>query len=439
MGVFDLAKRGRALSAKGDHRIVGGSGFAGSSNYRYLLSGSSFDYWREAGPIYDNSIAQLCLNFLWSKLPQLTLRFEKQTEPGIWKPDFGPIGAEYVLKAVNRPNDAYDGSTLWQATTLSHCCRGNGFWLTRTDRMGYPIGFWWAYNSQIRVLSNKDNADGRKLITHYEYTPVGGVPEPKDIDQVVHFRWGIDPLNPGYGLSPWLGQMREICTDNESATHMAALLRNGACPGIVLIPEVKTDEDGPNPSQRRKLTEIWKNFTRDNKGEPLMAPFPMKLERAGLSPEEMVLDKVRSIPAGRICGAIGIDPMVVAVDTQRQTFSNFEQGLKAALQNGLLPIAWLFSDQLSHQILPLFDIDPTQYRLGWNTDRLVGLQEDVDLVHKRWRENFRFGLVDRYTAKERIGEQPKPEDEGVYAAANSGNGQDDEPEKDKDKENENRQ
>lgn len=429
MSLMRLARRGYRGGGSSEPRIVGGSGFANNYGLTQLLSGSSFDYYREAGPIYDNSVAQLCINLLWRKLPELSWCWEKSTDAETWVRDKGPKGGEYVLNALRNPNDAYDGSVLLQASSLSHCCRGNGFWLVRRDRMRYPMGFWWVYNSQVRALSNRDNAAGTKLITHYEYTPVGGVPGDKDIEDVIHFRWGLDPLNQAYGLSPWLGQLREICTDNESGTHMAALLRNGAVPGLILVPQEKIEggEDGmPTRSQRSKIKEWFRSFTRDRKGEVEVTPWNVKIEKPGFSPEEMVLDKVRSIPAGRICGAVGQDPMVHGIDTQRQTFNNYEQALKSAILNSLMPIAWMFAEQGSWQILPQFEIDPNQYRLAWNTDRVIGIQEDVDALHTRWRENYKAGMVDRFTAKTRIGEEAGEEDKGVYASA--GQDQDDEDE-----------
>lgn len=415
MRLLNLARRGYQK----DPRIVGGNGFGSGHTVRQLLSGSSFDYYREAGPIYDNSIAQSCINFLWRKIPELSWRFEKAVDIDTWKPDNGPRGSEYVLSALRRPNDAYDGSVLLQSSVLSHCCRGNGFWLTRQDRAGFPIGFWWIYNSQVRAMSNRDNQAGTKLITHYEYTPIGGVPQDKELDEIIHFRWGIDPINQCYGLSPWMGQLRELCTDNEAGTHMAALLRNGAVPGLILIPDGANPEP-PTKDQRLKIKETFREFTRDRKGEVEVAPFNMRIEKPGFSPENMVLDKVRSIPAGRICGAIGLDPMVLAIDTQRQTFSNYEQALRSAILNCLLPIAWMFAEQLSNKLLPQFGIDPDQYRLGWNTERVVGLQEDVDAIHKRWRDHYKSGLVDRYTAKTNIGVEADESDKEVYATKATG-------------------
>lgn len=412
--VLKTASRGM----KGEPRIYGASGLNASFGYRHFLSGSSFDYYREAGPIYDNSVAQSCINWIWRKTPELTWQFEKYAGEGIWNAD-DPVGAEDILRVLNCPNDAYDGTVLRQNTFLSHLCRGNAFQLIRKNRIGEPIGFWWVYNSQVQARSDKYNEDGRKLVSYYQYTPIGGTPEDKELDEIVHFRWGLDPINPAYGLSPWLGQLREICTDNESATHMAALMRNGASPGVIFIPDLDVMPEEPTKAQQNTMIERWRTHTRDNKGEPFWTPFRMKIEKSGFSPEELVLDKVRSIPAGRIAGAIGLDPMVLAIDTQHQTFSNFDAALKAAITNCLLPLHHMLSEQTSWKILPMFGLDPTQWRLSWNTSRVIGLQEDVNELHKRWRENYKAGVVDRKTAKERIGETADPEDEGTYAKQGS--------------------
>ena len=47
-------------------------------------------------------------------------------------------------------------------------------------------------------------------------------------------------------------------------------------------------------------------------------------------------------------------------------------------------------------------------------DEVLGLQEGQDELHKRWRENYKAGGIDRFTFKERIGEEPEDSDKDVY-------------------------
>ena len=408
---------GLKAASKGEPRLFGAGASAWSSYMQRMnAAGSNFDYASEAGKIYDNGVVLPAINWKANAISECRLIVQKRKADDTWE-DAGQLpAAKDAVRCIANPNDYYDDSALWRGLQLSWDVRGNGYWLKRRDNLNRLIGFYWVPHMQIRPMMNRDNEAGTKLVTHYMYKPYQGSEQPMDIEDVVHVRYGVDPLDPKCGLSPLAAEFRDICADNEVSTWLAALLRNGATPGVMFIPKpgATGTVQAPTPGQKSALKELWDSFRRDKRGEAMMVPMPVDVVMPAFNPQQMELGKLRDIPTARICAALGGDPMVFGLPSDQKTYSNLEEATDACGKRTILPAIKDWAKQIGRQVLPEFGMDPLEYRFWWDVSDVSWLQDEVDELHTRWREDFKVGGIDRWTFKEKIGVAPDPGDKDVY-------------------------
>ncbi len=401
------------VSRKANLAIYAAGGAVGLGLGQWI-SGSAYNYTREAGVRYDNSIVYTNLAFLSRKQSEVTMELQAKDGAGKWKRN----PQDPISPLFRKPNDYYGESVLWAGLFLSWFTQGDAYiYKVRGKNLGQVVQLWYIPHFQIRPMADRDNPDGTKLVTYYEYTPYGGSPVALPIEDVIHIRCGIDPLQPAHGLGPLRALLREICSDNESATYSAAMLRNMGVPGVILSPKPIKDQTQyvtPTPDQRDEMRDLWNSFRRDARGGVLALPMPLDIVAPSFDPQKMLLAELRDDNAARISAAFGIDPMVLGLPSSSKTYSNYQESLKAALENSFLPTIKDIASQIFDSLARDFAIDTDRFRLGFDYSEVRGLQEDIDALHKRWRENFEAGAIDRWTFKTRIGEVPDEVDKGVY-------------------------
>lgn len=397
-------------------KVYASEGTAGVSGFRWWLPGARYDYRTEAGDSWESSVPSICLNWLNRTWPEPRWCAKRKVRDG------SEVRFEEVehpaVAAIENPNRWYDESVLWAGTLLSYHLDGNAYWLKLRDRLGSVAGFVYVPHFQMRPMADKYNPGGRELVTYYEYTPIGGTPEPVPLEEVVHFRCGIDPRDVRKGLSPLAAQLREVCSDNEAGTFSAALLRNMGVPSVILAPKPAGQGMGPpnvTPEQKDMLRAQWRQrLSSEGAGSPFVAPFPMDALPLGLSPEQLALDKVRRMPADRICAAFGLSTLIVGLPSESKTYSNYAEARESAFEDCVIPLRRTFGKQFTQQVIRR-DYPGDDAHLMSDYSEIRVLQEDRDKLFKRTADVYKAGVVDRAKAKELIGMTPDGADVGVYA------------------------
>jgi HK97 family phage portal protein len=376
--------------------------------------GTRVNYAEEVGDPWTNSIVATCIQRKAVMLRGLTLTVQKwNTAKAKWEVTQGPQVSQ-ALAIFRRPNPYYNGNALLSALALSWDSRGHAFFYKRRDNAGRLIGFWYMPHNWVQVLSDRDNADGLKLITHYRYTPYGLGPMDLPYEDVLMTRNGIDPLDTRCGLSPLYGQLREISADNQAAGWLDALLRNGAAGSQIMTPEhPPAGGDAPTPEQLRAMRDLVNETVADARGQAVIVPFPMKVNAITFSPKDVEIGAIRAIPTDRICSALGGDPMAFGLPSDSKTYNNIEEAMDALGNMTILPMADDIAEQWSQHILPEFGMDPETFRYYWDRSDVSWLADETQARDENNRANFESGIIDRYRAKEVMGETPDKEDKGV--------------------------
>jgi HK97 family phage portal protein len=368
---------------------VGGNWF-GMPDVSRLLPGTLTDWERLAGDVTENGVVAICLGWIADNIVEPALRVER---------DEVPVKAHPLVRLLEQPNPYYDGDALWAATAASYAAHGNAYWLKVRDGGGRLSELWWVPFWQVSPCWP---SDGGEFISHYVYR-VNGQEIPLPREDVVHFRFGVEARNPRLGMSRLRAVLREIVTDNEASTFMAAVLKNMAIPSVLITPLGQSDSVGAAAAEAMQK-QFLERYGGDGRGKPFIPSVAMKVERLSLSPEELVLDRVRQFPEARICGALRIPALVVGVNVgdQTRTYANYSQARKAAYEDCLMPLGRRLARAAGSALLPELG-DPRRERVTWDYTEVAALRDDLTEVYKRNNLGIAGGWMTVNEARERAG------------------------------------
>ncbi|ALJ14257.1 phage portal protein [Sphingopyxis macrogoltabida] len=375
-----------AQAALRTFRHSGVAGFVGG-----LLRRTRIDYRKEVGDLMDASVVMAPVQWVQRALPEAVLKVSRKNSKG----EIEEISDHGMLALIQNPNPFYADIVLWWGVVLSLLLDGNAYWMIVRNGVGRPAQLWYIPHW---MLEPKWPEDGSEFISHYRYSPGGGAAA-TDVapEDVIHFRYGIDPRNMRKGLSPIYGVIREIFMDIESSNFVAALLKNMGVPGIVIAPKGGAM---PNPADvEATKTYVAAQFGGDGRGRPLVLGAPTEVSQFGFNPQQMEMSGARDVAEERVCAGIGIPAAVVGFGAGLQTTkvgATMGEMRKLAWENGVLPIGKLIADELKRSLLPLFG-NPAGLDVFFDTSEVPAMQEDEDKRTDRWNKMLQTGGITVYT------------------------------------------
>ena len=372
-----------------------------------LLPRTSVDYKKEVRDGVNSSIVTTAMRWAQKVFQEAPMTLSVVNKEGNEEIMVG----HKMMSLLDSPNTFYDGLLLQSATVGDLMVSGNAYWIkVRTDR-GALVQLWWIPSTMIEP---RWPTDGSIYISHYEYSPGGGSPLRYPVEDVVHFRDGIDSSNIRKGASPLQSLFREIFTDEEAANMTAALIRNSGVPGVVISPDVTGMSATPEAAQATK-ERFMQSFSGDHRGEPLVMTGPTRVSQFGFSPEQMNVRSLRRIPEERVSSVLGIPAIVLGLGAglDRSTFSNYSEAREAAYEQFVIPMQRIFAGVIKRQLLSEWvgEREIGSWRVGFDLSKIRVLQEDQTKLITRLDARVRGGWMTIAAAKQALGETSLPEDE----------------------------
>lgn len=423
---LEVAAGGYAKSFPFNGGSAGGGGLAGATAYdlnflnrdRVFWSptpGSGRNWQAVVGERHLCSVVGICLNWYIGTIQTAPI----QMNQGKGK-NKKPIDQHPMAELIRRPNPYYSGSLLWAGTVLDYRTRGNAYWFKVRDKLGRVVQLWWI--PSILVRPRWSGNKGAEFIDGYVYT-VGRDQTPIAMEDVIHFKHGLDYGSMGrLGLDPLAPVLRSIGAVNSAENFTANLLLNNATPGMLIVPDPALFRENAIVDQNVFTTSMdsvvlkqkIKSLTSgDNVGDPLVLDIPWVLQKMGFSPEELALDKLQSVPIDVVCAAMELDPMVVGLPSDRETYSNKKESLQSAWENSVMPMHASWGETLDLRLLPDFETR-SDISTEWDYSGVPALQEDQDNRHSRVRSDFQANMIDLWTAKRETDRDPEERDKGIY-------------------------
>lgn len=308
---------------------------------------------------------------------------------------------------LRKPNEFMSGTALWSAVITSLMLDGNAYIVKVRNASGRVIELWYVSHTQISPATSKANPE--LYISHYEYKANGliyNIP----VTDVIHIKDGVNPDNPRLGFSGLASVIREILTDNECSVYSHSILKNFGVTGFTVSPKGDSVIDEDNAAIIK--AKLQAQFTGERRGEPLVLSQAVDITTNGHSPEQMALDKMRSIPEQRITAVLGIPAMVLglASGNEQRTYANMAEARESVYESWIIPTYRNIAETLTNQLLPEFG-NPSTERIIFDISEIRVLQEDSNKYSDRVLRQWQAGAITRGEARQALGYQTMPEDD----------------------------
>lgn len=378
------------------------------NGYRWkYLPGTELNWDSLAGDLWLIPGAQSC--YAWITRNWLQAPIEVQNRVGN---EWQPVPNHVLTNLLLHPNPQYDYSTLLQGVLLSWFFDGNAYIGIEYGGGRLPVELWYLPHFAITVRRDKQTGE-----TYYDYRN-GQSQIRLDASQVIHLRNGIDPRNPMYGLSPLASATRDAYAMQQDSTYRAKSMKNTGILPSVISPDLKdTQSIADLQFDPEAFLEVLRAKAQgDRAGEPAVWNLPLKYERIGLTPAELLMETYADRPESIICSLFGIPSQAVGLHVGRlsKTYANYQEARESAWEDCILPNMKIISNQLGEKLLPMLSFRPQTERINFDVKSIRPLQPDLDKLHDRTRKDWQASLIDRATWKLQTGQIPLPEDVGVY-------------------------
>jgi HK97 family phage portal protein len=378
----------------------GGTGGTGGNLGTSWLNGVFDLYVREKfkvglDELIDSSAVMACVQWVMRAFPEAPVVVARR------KPDrtMGDVMPAHPLTDIlANPNPHYSGSLMWQATALSLNLDGYAYWLKarKGGGRGPTAELWYEPNATCRPVHHPE-----KFISHYEILRDREW-QRIEREDVVHFRFGLDPRRPWQGISPLGSALREIFTDQEAAIYTASLLKNMGVVGWLVSPAAGDIIQNPDDLKR----ELIAKTTGDHRGEPLVSSDPLNLQQLDTDPQKMQLRDIRKIPEERVSSLLGVNRMVAGLGPD-PTYANYEEAREAAYEDNLIPTHRAIAETLDVQLLPEFS-DNKKQGVYFSYASVRVLQDDLNELSTRITNEYVNGVLLLDEARGRLGYDPAP-------------------------------
>lgn len=307
-----------------------------------------------------------------------------------------PLPDHPALELLAAPNPYYDGSQLDELIVWGLITDGNAYllWDEAARRL------WWLDPRKVEPKSDDPNVP----LTRYEYRP-GGEAVSIAPERMIHLRRGCDPGNPAKGSSPVRNLGSDLQLEKACAEFGAAVVGNMGVPSVAISPK-QGEAVLPTPEQNRELKLRWQSETAGrNKGNVVVLPFPVDIERLMLSPDDLSVGGLMGQTVSRICAAIGVDPMCLGLPSESKTYSNYEQALEALVRQVVTPLQETVARQLTDQLVRrILRDDRTE--LVWDRSGVYVLQDDEAAKRDSAARLYQSGVATLNEARALIGLPP---------------------------------
>lgn len=253
-----------------------------------------------------------------------------------------------------------------------------------------PTQMYWLFPHMTRPIPDKKN-----FVSGYEYD-INGDKKLYRAEEIMCSKF-FDPLDAYAGLSPIRAMARTIDSENKAVDWNKSTLDNaGIPPGALKV-------INPGPDLSENLRNDW--LKRYAGAKNARVPLVIDSEKAdwvqfGIDPIDMDFLNQRKLNRIEICAAFGVPSQVVG-DPEGQTYSNYEEAVKAFWQQTVIP---KYLDKIKGTLqLNLVNRYADNLVLEYNLDNITVLHESLDGISKRVTELFKNNVITQNEARESVG------------------------------------
>lgn len=340
-----------------------------------------------------NSAVFACLMALALGSIEPPLQVWQEDEPG----ERNPLMDHPLTQRLKHPNTFHRPRELWFWKTWVQNCDGNAYFLkvrgngkNYRDITGEVTSLWPISPTLIKPWADEDS---KNFIDGYRRQIGPGQFQIEPIENIVHFRLGVDDRDHRLGLAPLKRLLRQVASDEAASRWMDRMLAIGGAASMIVQLDKETHV---TPEQARQMaTDIKAAFTGDNVGAVGVLAPGASAERYGFSPDEMDLAALHNVPEARIAAVIGVHPAIAGLNSGLAQTSNYAslEAVYTAFTKRRLALLWKFDEETINQsLLPDFETDP-HVLVAYDLSEVQALQEDVTARWERVGKGFERGIL----------------------------------------------
>ncbi len=384
-------------------------------------AGSRDDYSSDVGEVSLNGVVSAAVSAIAEAFCAAPFVLEQRSGDNWNRVEMHPL-----IELLHNPNPHYGRDQLWEAEIAGELITGNGYMRAVWNRARtQPVELWHesliapVFDLHHFIGSYRIFVDGRP----YPLAASALYGNPDDpmrnarVDHALHFRYRLNRRNPRFGESPLLSVYREIAGDNIAATYQTAVLKNGAGASFFL-----TAKEGATLTTREMetvLSQTERRLRREGAGRVAGSNLPVDFHKISFSPDELALDKLPAHYEARICAAIKTPPMVLGFSAGdgTKTYANYGEAIDDFWQRNIIPLQNRKGGELEAQLFPLFGMDKSEWRIGFDRSQIAALQDDEGALYDRVTKAVAGGWMQPNEAREKAKlpalEEAEAEEESV--------------------------
>jgi HK97 family phage portal protein len=319
-----------------------------------------------------------------------------------------------LVKLLNRPNPYMDTrAEMMQLLVMDRLIAGNAYILKARDQtFGNVVELWRLRPDRVRVLTNQLGYP-----VAYQYT-LNGTDTVFPYEDVIHWK-ELHPLSDYIGLTPMSSIMPRVASDSAMREMLGQFYAGGGTgPGAILTVSGKLPEDVKTEIRAglRRLLNTPGAFRETL----ILEQGTSSYERLGLERglTDAVPKDVNAVMESRIGMPFGIPASILGllVGMESSSYANKRADWQVLWDITMTPMMSSFDDGFTAGLCHEFGgIDEVQFDLG----DIRALQEDIDALHKRTRDNWAAGLLFFPEARSGLGLDPDM-DEGLLNVPTTG-------------------
>lgn len=357
--------------------------------------GTRTDFRTTAGDAIDNDAVMACLLWMVRTFTQVPVRMTRLNSDGA--PEI--ISPHPVTELLAHPNPFYAGPMLWRPTLISLKWDGNAYWRKVKNGLGRTIQLFYEPHWTIRPrrTSSADFVSYYEIWRNRQWQRI-------EVDEIVHFRDGIDPRNDMVGLSDLASALREIATDNEAARFSWTILNNMGVTGPIFSPKTDEAADSWTNASNQLFVQLYQEkSTGDRRGTAMAMNKPADIAWPPTDPAKMNTEKIRNLSARRIASLLGVPLEVVQLGVDKSVWGDpLNSAIRLGYTSNILPTMQLVSNELDIQLLPEFG-DRTVEDVVFDTSGIAELQENDKTRSETTNIQYQGGWLLRSEARARHG------------------------------------
>jgi len=352
-----------------------------------------------------NAAVSACATTLQLTFPEPPLMVGVEEE-GRYIPDYN----HPLLKLLRKPNEDMGLAEFLQYCITYSPIGGNTYLWKQRAQNRKLLALWPFSDLQITPVAGTSTAEG--LVGYYEYDSGDGKKIPIPKEDIIHWKWMIDPQFPWKGIGAVELSAREVDKDNEATSYIFALLKNNAVPPVVI-----TLEEGDDPTQEELDAMGLKWVQKHGSGQPAFITSGMKVEQMGFDLHKLAADTLADIPETRIAANFHVPPSVAGLNVGVKRSDYGDTAARKAFTEQTLMALWRsLASELLNGLKDEYPGTPDNFAIWFDVRNVGALQEQKKDQWERVTLAFNRSLLTRAEAKQELGMKPSSGDDVYFVS-----------------------